>query len=533
MSQKLYLKQTVAWEPLVNQWYAVPNLLPPVTAALYMGRAHLEIMKSFLKAPDFHADSATKPALAGGPFINYPPARAGEIEALMERTVREQAHLLELGRATLDLRHLLAAEAKGFALEPLYARVPAPLRGYVELTYDIDGQPAVRYLEGLLYRSRYYDESLQGIALCPVQADVRPFVLSTPRLPDEKRLFLKLAFRSAGLDTLASMALCPRDPAAVAEELGLDGEGRERFRGLLSEEPGAVGGSPGLEAGEALRLRYFGHACVMVETRGLRMLIDPFYSYPHGNTAGLARFSSSDLPPVIDYVLITHAHHDHLLLEMLLPLRHRVRRVVVPRTGGGALPDPSLKLLLQRVGFADVVELDDFEAIEAEDARIVSIPFLGEHSDLNIRGKTGYCIQAGGRSAMFLADSNNMEPQLYAHVQREIGDVDVILLGMECVGAPLSWLYAPFLAKPIDRKIDQARRTQGSDSRRALSLVRTFHPRQAHVYAMGQEPWIKHILPADYAENSTQMSESREFVRQCRALGMESEMLYGRKEIRL
>ena len=42
-----------------------------------------------------------------------------------------------------------------------------------------------------------------------------------------------------------------------------------------------------------------------------------------------------DLPDVIDYVLITHNHQDHLLFETMLQIRSRIKHVVVPRNGGG------------------------------------------------------------------------------------------------------------------------------------------------------------------------------------------------------
>ena len=38
---------------------------------------------------------------------------------------------------------------------------------------------------------------------------------------------------------------------------------------------------------------------------------------------------------------------------------------------------------------------------------------------------------------LFAADSCNIEPRLYEHIHRDVGDVDVLFLGMECDGAPL------------------------------------------------------------------------------------------------
>jgi hypothetical protein len=76
-----------------------------------------------------------------------------------------------------------------------------------------------------------------------------------------------------------------------------------------------------------------------------------------------------------------------------------------------------------------------------------------------------------GRAISCLADSNNIEPKLYQYVHSITGDVDILFLGMECDGAPLSWPYGPLLTKPLARKMDQSRRFDGSDCRKAVEIV--------------------------------------------------------------
>ncbi|PPJ44623.1 hypothetical protein C0075_25495, partial [Rhizobium sp. KAs_5_22] len=93
------------------------------------------------------------------------------------------------------------------------------------------------------------------------------------------------------------------------------------------------------------RIRYFGHACAMIQCAGVSILIDPLISYP--NEAEIPHFTFDDLPAHIDYVLITHPHQDHVVFETLLRLRHKVGQVVVGRAGGGGLADVSLKLMLE------------------------------------------------------------------------------------------------------------------------------------------------------------------------------------------
>jgi L-ascorbate metabolism protein UlaG (beta-lactamase superfamily) len=123
-----------------------------------------------------------------------------------------------------------------------------------------------------------------------------------------------------------------------------------------------------------VRVRYFGHACVLLETREVSILTDPVVSY-HGNT-DVPRFTHTDLPARIDYVLITHGHADHLMLETLLQLRQRIGTIVVPRSGG-ALADPSLKLLLRHAGFTQVVEIDELETLAIPGGSLTGCRSLG------------------------------------------------------------------------------------------------------------------------------------------------------------
>src|SRR6478609_1532164 len=84
------------------------------------------------------------------------------------------------------------------------------------------------------------------------------------------------------------------------------------------------------------------------------------------------------LPEQIDYVLITHNHQDHVLFETLLQIRHKVKNILVPRSGVGNLQDPSLKLLLERCGFKNVIEIAEMEEIHCNGVQITGLPCLGE-----------------------------------------------------------------------------------------------------------------------------------------------------------
>ena len=515
-------------EPLFNQWYAWSYLISPATSAMYVANLHLKLMESFIAAPQIHVAALKNPANLGGPYINYGASRVEEIKALRERTLEENKPALAFAEAVKTLDKILSEEADGHSLEPLYQKVPEPLKGYVELVYDLNNNPSIRFIEGLLYRSPYYNPRSQSLTLTLADKDERPFVFSTPRLDTNDSVRLELPFNHEGLDELFKMKQTPQPLGHAAETLGIKPGEAEFFGSLFTEDA-----PPPFDkfTGEGVRVRYFGHACILIESANVSILCDPVISYPCAT--GLQRYCLNDLPDHIDYVLITHNHQDHCMFETLLQLRHKIGTIVVPKNngGGGNLADPSLKLVLQTVGFRQVREIDELEAIEVEGGTITGLPFLGEHADLNIRTKIAYAIKIEGNSIVCAADSNNIEPQLYAHLHDVIGEVDVFFVGMECDGAPLSWLYGPLLTKPLPRKMDQSRRFDGSDFEKAFDIVKRLNPREVYVYAMGQEPWLTYLTSIQYTDASRPIVESNKLVQECANEGRVAERLYGQKEI--
>jgi L-ascorbate metabolism protein UlaG (beta-lactamase superfamily) len=525
-SETVYLNQNVQAEPLINQWYAWSYLIPPATMSMYVANSHLKIMQSFVAAPQTHVAALKNPNMVGGPFIDYEASRVGEIKQLLSRTVSEQAHMLEMAEAIKNVSATLTTEANGYSLEPLYRKTPGILKGYVELVYDLNNRPAIRFAEPLLYKSRCYIRSSQSLSLSLTTGDHRPFVYSTPKLEGDGSLHLRLPFDDERLDELFKMKDSGGSFEFVREALGIADEKTGLFRSFFTER--APARRPRFDGG-GVRIRYFGHACVLIETKKVSILCDPLISYEPAS--GRPRYTFEDLPDKIDFVLITHNHQDHCLFESLLQIRHKIDTLVVPRSNTGHLADPSLRLILRNIGFKHVVDIEDLETLEVDGVAITGIPFLGEHADLDIRTKIAYLIKAEKKSILLAADSNNIEPKLYEHLHELTGDIDILFLGMECDGAPLSWLYGPLLTQPLSRKTDQSRRFDGSDYEKAIELVNCLKPNQVYVYAMGQEPWLGYLIPVQYTEHSRPIIESDKLVTDCWNRGIESERLYWQKEI--
>ena len=526
MGRNLYLKSNVIAEPLFNQWYAWSYLIPPATAARYIANSHLQIMESFVATPEIHFATLKNPAMLGAPFINYDSSRVWEIEELLEKTKTEQRLLLALEDAIADLDKILPNQADGYSLEPLYSQVPEILQGYVELTYNRFNNPEIRFIEGLLYQSPFYNPNSQSIFLHLDNPDTRAFVLSTPRLADRHSLQINLPFKDDKWDKLFKMREIPQEDSAIKEALPISVPDEAVFANFLTSQP--PNQQPEYD-GDDVRIRYFGHACLLIETRDISILCDPLIAYEHQE--GIPRYSYQDLPKKIDYVLITHNHQDHVMFESLLQIRYKIKHLLVPKSNKGSLVDPSLKLILEQIGFTNVRELDELEMIAIKDGQIISLPVLGEHGDLNISAKNAYLIQVKGKSILCAADSNNIEPQLYRHIHNYWGNIDVMFIGMECDGAPFTWAYGALMGTSIPRKMAETRRLNGSDAQKAIALVKQFSPQQVYVYAMGQEPWLTYITSIKYTQDSRPILESNKLVEYCLHNNIFSERLFGRKEI--
>jgi len=229
--------------------------------------------------------------------------------------------------------------------------------------------------------------------------------------------------------------------------------------------------------------------------------------------------------------LITHVHHDHFVFETLLRIRHKVGCLVVPKCSGIFYGDISLKLMAHQLGFTNVQEVDPLDAITLNNGEIVAVPFLGEHNDLPF-AKSGYLIQADKKQILFAADSNCLDKRMYENLCAQRGAIDIVFLGMECIGAPLSWVYGPLLPKLPDYKLCQSRRSNGSNAEAAMNLLDAVKNRQVYIYAIGREPWLQYFMALEPDDNDAYMQEIGKLLDACQRKGfIEAKRLYGKDDI--
>lgn len=522
--KKLVVKNQTVAEPIIRGWYAWPHLVSPVSGSLHLANRQLKTLASFVEAPELHEEAVKSPELRGGPFVDLPANKVEDVKRMIDEATQSGHHMIEFANQIRALTATCDAARGANSLESLYQEVPEMLDGYVEFFYNDMGHPSFRLFEGLIYETPLYNEQDQSVHLYLVDHEQRAFAFSTPR-PTDGVLVIEKPFKHLIHDLIGRLRFEAMPPSEIEASLAAMALPTDLLDPYLQEAPD----TPARDLPAPGSWRYFGHACVLVTCKnGINILIDPLIPI---NTPdqGVPRFSYQDLPERIDYVLLTHNHADHVVIETLLALRHRVNTLLVPSSNGG-ISDPSLKLLLTAIGFESVIALDPLDRVLAGGVEIRALPFLGEHGDLDVASKVAWCVRDQGHTSVFAADSNNLSPKMYQHIHRVIGPVDVMFLGMECVGAPMSWVYGPLLLKPIDRRADQSRRLNGSDAARALDLVTTLECKKVFIYAMGREPWLSFIMSIDDDENTEQMRQAQQFIEACLQRNISAELLFGKFE---
>ena len=501
-------------------------LIPPATRARYLANRYLPILDSYVQAPQAHEQAVQIPNLRGGPFIDLPQRNVDGIRKLMQDTSRARRDFLDLSRALDKLHDMLSTHPSGYSLESVYSRIPTELKGKVELTYNLFDSPNYRLIEPALYRSLDHSSG-QSVTFSTIVSDDRPFVMSTPRLDGSETIDLDRPFADRAYDEIFRSEYCGKPWRTICDLFNVDDEqSYNMVRSLFADN-----GPERYDrfCGNGFRWRYFGHACVLLESATASLLVDPMLSYSYD--AKVSRYTYRDLPEHIDAVLITHNHQDHISIETLLKLRHRIGTIIVPRGGSGQLQDPSLYRILRQCGFDSVQELAELEVLTVGDVEIVGLPFLGEHGDLDISTKLAYLVNHDNRRFVFAADACNLDPEVYTQIAKWYGSVDVLFVGMECDGAPMSWVYGPLRTGRIPSEQDRTRRLAGSNYSQVLRMIEAMGVAQVYVYAMGQEPWLYHIMSVKYTENSRPIVESSKILSTCRERGISAERLFGEKEM--
>jgi hypothetical protein len=117
-------------------------------------------------------------------------------------------------------------------------------------------------------------------------------------------------------------------------------------------------------------------------------------------------------------------------------------------------------------------------------------------------------------------------------VRGHLGTADYAFLGMECDGAPLTWLYQALLTKPVTKKMSDSRKLSGSNAEQAAAIMTELGAAEAYIYAMGEEPWLGHVMATTYNEDTYQLKQIDEFLGWCKDRDIPAGHLFGQQEWR-
>jgi len=165
------------------------------------------------------------------------------------------------------------------------------------------------------------------------------------------------------------------------------------------------------------RLTWLGHATVLVEIGGTRLLTDPVL---RGRIAHLRRHAPRVASPAgVDVVLISHAHRDHLDLPTLRALSPPPQLIVAPAGVGRTL---------RRLTGTEVREVSVGDELEVLGATIAAVPAVhdGRRSPVTqVSDALGYVVSttgAGGPRVYFAGDTEVSDSMA------QLGPIDVALM---------------------------------------------------------------------------------------------------------
>jgi L-ascorbate metabolism protein UlaG (beta-lactamase superfamily) len=187
----------------------------------------------------------------------------------------------------------------------------------------------------------------------------------------------------------------------------------------------------GSQPSRALQITWLGHASVLIETGGLRLLADPVFAERVSPFAFMGPkrhhpvpLKMDELPPV-DAVLISHNHYDHLDYEFIRAVKGKDIQFITPLAVGASLA-------YWGVSKDRIRELDWHESIEIRGVRITATPARHfTNRGLLDRNKSfwaSYVIDNGQERAFFCGDSGFFPG--FGDIGQQYGPMDITMIGI-------------------------------------------------------------------------------------------------------
>jgi L-ascorbate metabolism protein UlaG (beta-lactamase superfamily) len=172
---------------------------------------------------------------------------------------------------------------------------------------------------------------------------------------------------------------------------------------------------PRARAERADRLTYVGHATVLLELGGLRILTDPVLRSQVAHLRRQGPAPSSDVAEHLDAVLISHLHRDHVDRPSLRSVGRETPLLAPPGAGG----------FFERRGFTAVLELAPGQSTRIDGLQISAVEarHSGGRSPMTRGSQTVGFELSGERRVYFAGDTD-----LFEGMRALAGDLDLALL---------------------------------------------------------------------------------------------------------
>lgn len=232
-----------------------------------------------------------------------------------------------------------------------------------------------------------------------------------------------------------------------------------------------LAGGAGREGTIADRIVFLGHATVLIECDGVRLLTDPLLGHRVAHLRRVAAAPDPALLAGLDAVLLSHLHHDHLDLASLRSLGHDTP-LLVPRGAGR---------WLARRRFTNVTELAPGESAGVGALAVSALPAHhdGRRHPAGARAQAVGFLARGSRSVYFAGDT-----ELFGGMAELAGEIDVALL-------PVAG-WGPTLGPGHMDPLDAARAAQMIEPRLAIPIhwgtLLPFGFGARHRRALGEPP---------------------------------------------
>lgn len=151
------------------------------------------------------------------------------------------------------------------------------------------------------------------------------------------------------------------------------------------------------------RLTYLGHATVLIELDGVRLLTDPLLRHRIAHLRRRRPYPTFDNLAPLDAILLSHHHRDHLDIPSLKKLGRDLRLIGPPGTAD----------MLQKFGFTAVEEITVGQTTTVGSLTIEAV-FADHVSQRTPRGAKTECIGfiIHGRVTIYFAGDTDIYPEM-------------------------------------------------------------------------------------------------------------------------